>query len=329
MQIRTWLGGLLLTASSALAQPAQKAPAPAAPAPAPKAPAPAAGAPAVPPKAPAAAATPAPAKAPAPAATPAPAKAPVAKAAPKGKKGPKVDLTPQITALASANVEDAAKAADALGASTEPAAHDALLDGLAFGLPAPVAVPAINALAAHPAPPDVAALRRYATHHNPAVRGAALGALALYPDPAAHALVVAGLHDPVGLVRGAAAAAAAKGHVKEATDTLLALLAKGEEPAARALAQMADGDLARKLGDQLGKVPDAMLSLSLGILLRRADFGPDDARVDVVRALAKITDPSAVTALTEYLDATPKNPPRKSRAEAQKIVEARVGGGKK
>jgi HEAT repeat protein len=160
------------------------------------------------------------------------------------------------------------------------------------------------------------------------VRGAAFAALALYPDPAAHAAVVAGLHDPAGIVRAAAAAAAAQGHVRESVDTLFALLAKGEEPAARALAQMADGDLARKIGDQLGKVPDAMLSLSLGILLRRADFGPDTARVDVVHALAKISDQSATSALTDYIDATPKNPPRQSRTEAQKIVEARVGGAK-
>jgi HEAT repeat protein len=300
MQIRTCLGGLLFVSSAVLAQPAPKTPAPAA----------------------------APAAAPAP--PPAAPKPAAPKAAPKkdAKKGPKVDLTPLVNAMSSANPEDAAKAAEQLGASTEPAAHDALLDALAFGVPSSVALSTIAALAMHPAPPDVSALRRYAGHHNPAVRGAALGALALYPDPAAHSLVVEGLHDPVGLVRGAAAGAAAQGHVKEATETLFVLLGKGEEPAARALAQMADGDLARKLGDQLGKVPDPMLALSLGILLRRADFGPDTARVDVVRALAKISDQSATKALTDYLDATPKNPPRPSRAEAQKIVEARVGGGK-
>ncbi len=246
---------------------------------------------------------------------------------PAGKK-PKVDVKPLVAQLASTNVEEAAKAAEALGAATEPAAHDALLDALAFGLPAQVAIPAIAALAQHPAPPDVVALRRYADHRNPGVRGSALGALALYPDPAAHAAVVAGLHDPVGIVRSAAASAAAQGHVREAVETLFVLLEKGEEPAARALATMADADLARKLGDQLGKVPEPTLALSLGVLLRRADFGPDTARVEVVRAIAKINDQAAVKALTDYIDATPKNPPRPSRAEAEKIVAARLGGGK-
>ena len=251
-----------------------------------------------------------------------------ASAAPKQAKKPKVDLAPLVAQLSSANVEEAAKAADALGAEAEPSAHDALLDALAFGLPSSVAVPAIHALAKHPAPPDVAALRRYANHRNPAVRGSALGTLALYPDPAAHQLVIAGMHDPVGIVRAAACGAASQGHIRESIDTLFALLARGEEPAARALAQLADPDLARKIGDQLGKVPDASLALALGAVLRRADFGPDAARVEVVHALAKISDQAATAALTDYIDATPKNPPRQSRQEAEKIVTARLGGGK-
>ena len=70
---------------------------------------------------------------------------------------------------------------------------------------------AMLAVVAHPAPPDVAALRRYAGHQQPAVRGAALNALAAYPDPLAHAAIVAGLHDPTGIVRAQAANAAGKG----------------------------------------------------------------------------------------------------------------------
>jgi HEAT repeat protein len=245
------------------------------------------------------------------------------------KKAGKTDLAPTIAALGGADVEAAARAADTLGASTDPAAHEALLDALAMGVPAAVAPTAIAALALHPAPPDVVALKRYAGHHNPTVRSAALGALASYPDPAARKAVIAGLHDMTGAVRAAAAAAAAKARVREAVEPLFELLARGEEPAAKALAAMADVDLARKIGDQLGKVPDAILATTLGLVLRRADFGPDAARVELVRAIGKIQDPQAVTVLTDYLDATPKNPPRQSRQEAQKMVEARLGGGDK
>ncbi|MDQ3334294.1 MAG: hypothetical protein M4D80_03970 [Myxococcota bacterium] len=261
-------------------------------------------------------------------AQPAEAPPPPAKKAPKkdrGKKKPVVDLSAEVAALNGADLEVAAKAADTLGASAEPAAHDALLDALALGLPPAVTGNAFTALVKHPAPADVAALRRYAAHHTPNVRSAAIGALAMYPDPNAKLAVVAGLHDPVASVRAASAAAAAKGRVRDAVDSMIKLLAKGEEASARALAAMADTELARKLADQLGKVPEASLALTLGLILKRPDFGPDPERVEIVRTIAKIADPAAVTALTDYLDATPKNPPRPSRQEAQGVVEARVG----
>lgn len=248
---------------------------------------------------------------------------PAPKAAPKAGGG---DLAGEVAALVGADVERAAQAATALGAIAAPGAHDALLDGLALGLPPAVAAPALAALAIHPAPPDVTALRRYAGHHNPAVRSAALSALAVYP--AGRAAIVAGLHDPQTMVRSAAAGAAARGRVRDAVDPLLQLMAKGEEPAARALAQLADPALAAKIADQLGKTPEATLAVCLGGILVRADFGPDPARVEIVRALAKLQDVAAVKALTDYLDATAKLPPRPSRAEAQLIVDARRGGGK-
>ena len=252
-------------------------------------------------------------------------------AAPGGKAVPKKapePIAPIATALWSADLDTAARAAGQLGLMDAPAAHEALLDALAFGLPAAVTIPALTSLSQHPAPPDVLMLTTYAHHRNPTIRSAALNVIARYPDPKARQAVIAGLHDPMGIVRGAAAAAAAAGHVRESTEALFALLAKGEEPAARALAQLADPDLARKIAEQLGQVPDASLALCLGLVLKRADFGPDTARVEIVRSIAKIQDAAAVTALTEYIDATPKNPPRPSRHEAEMVVGARLGGGK-
>lgn len=257
---------------------------------------------------------------------------PAPKAPPKkggGARVVKVEVSPaDIAALNGVDLEPAAKAAEALGANAAPAAHEALLDALALGLAPAVAVPAMTALGQHPAPPDVAALRRYAGHHTPGVRIAALATLAMYPDPAAHDAIVAGLKDPVGMVRTAAAGAAAKGRVKAAVPPLLALLAKGEDASARALAQLADPALARTIADQLGKVPEPQLALALGAILKRADFGPDEARVEVVRAIAKIQDRAALDVLSDYLANSPKTPPRPSRTEAQMILEARVGGGK-
>ncbi|MFT3699628.1 MAG: HEAT repeat domain-containing protein [Kofleriaceae bacterium] len=246
-------------------------------------------------------------------------------AAPKPDKK-KAEIAQLAIILDGADEDAAVKAAQALGDMADPAAHDALLDGLAFGLPPLVAVDAMTALAKHPAPPDVSSLSRYAGHHNQKVRSKAIAALSLYPDPKAHAAVVAGLHDPAPGVREAAAQTAAKAHVREAVPALFELLALGEEPAAHALADLADADLVRKIGDQLGKVPDVTLALCLGLILRRPDFGPDTERVEVVRAIGKLQSPAATDALTDYVNATPKNPPRASRQEAEKMLEARTSG---
>ncbi len=260
--------------------------------------------------------------------------APKAAKAPKGpKKGAKVvavkvDVPATVAMLWGGSNDAAAKAAETLATSSDPAAHEALLDALAIGMPPAVAVSTISALTAHPAPPDVAALVRYSVHHNPQVRSAAYGALALYPAPDAKAAIVTGLHDMNGSARDAAAMAAAKGRVREAIEPLFELLARSDDGVSKALSTMADAELARKIGDQFGKVPEPILAQTLGAILKRPDFGPDPARVDLVRAIGKIQDASAVGVLTDYLDATPKNPPRQSRQEAQKMVEARLGGGK-
>jgi HEAT repeat protein len=252
----------------------------------------------------------------------------VATAAPAKRDAKAPDLAAAIAQLTDVDPEVAGHAAEALGASDQPAAHDALLDALAFGMPGSVATVAIEQLVKHPAPPDVVAIIRYAHHHDPAVRGAAVGALAAYPAPEAQQAMIAALHDPAGMVRTNAATAVARAHVRAAVEPLFQLLAKGEDPAARALAQMADPELAAKIADHLGQVPDPQLALCLGLVLGRADFGPDPARVEVVRALAKIQDRAALDALGAYVDKTPKNPPRPSRAEAERFLSERTGGGK-
>ena len=249
-----------------------------------------------------------------------------APAAPR-KKAPAAALvsSAEVAALSSADPEVAARAAEALGAHTSAAAHDALLDALALGVSPEVAVPVIQAIALHPAPVDVTSLLRYVTHLNPTVRNATLAALAAYPDPVAQRAITGRLGDHVVIVRAAAAAAAAKGKVRIAIDPLLVLLARGEEASAHALAAMADLDLARRIAEQLGKVPDATLALCLGEVLKRKDFGPDTARVELVRAIGKIQDGAAVNALTDYLDQSPRTPARPSRDEAKAIVDARGG----
>jgi hypothetical protein len=63
-----------------------------------------------------------------------------------------------------------------------------------------------------------------------------------------------------------------------------------------------------------------------GKILLRADFGPDDARVQVVAALGKITLAESTDALAEYVAKTPAKPPAAITQEAELLLDARNGG---
>jgi hypothetical protein len=232
----------------------------------------------------------------------------------------------EAAALLGGDLDAAARTATALGDDAAEAAHAALADALSTGLAPVVAAPALAALAKHPAPTDVAILRVYAGHHDDAVRAAAVLALGEYPDPAAKTAVVVALGDDVEVVRTAAGGAVAHGKIREGVERLLALLDKGDAAAPPALAALADADMAHAIGEHLGTAPGAVLAQTFGAILKRPEF-PEAAKVEVVRTLAKISGAEATAALTDYVDATPAKPPKKSRAEAQKIIEARLAGG--
>jgi HEAT repeat protein len=240
----------------------------------------------------------------------------------KGKPGP----APAATALIGGDIDAAAKNAAELADSAAPAAHDALLDALSTGLHPKVAAIALAGLARHPAPADLTVLLIYAGHRNDDVRAAAVAALGAYPDPASRKAAVAALGDDVGKVRIAAADAIARGKFREGVERLLALLDKGDAAAPPALAALADADLAHAIGEHLGTAPAGALAQTLGAILKRSDF-PEPARVQVVRAIAKIPGGEATAALTDYVESTPEKPPRPSRKEAESVVESRLAGG--
>jgi len=231
-----------------------------------------------------------------------------------------------IAALQGGDRDAAARAAAQAGDSADAAAHDALLDALTTGLNPKVAAVAIAGLAKHAAPGDVPVLLVYAAHRNDDARAAAVAALGAYPDPRAKQRVVAALGDDVDQVRVAAGGAVARGKIREGVERLLALLDKGDAAAPAPLAALADADLAHAIAEHLGTAPAGTLAQTLGLILKRADF-PDPARVQVVRAIAKIPGAEATAALTEYLESVPAKPPRPSRKEAEQVVEQRLAGG--
>ena len=243
---------------------------------------------------------------------------------PKPKKV-KVDVAAQKAALFGADADKGKAAAVELGKTDDGAAHAALLDGLGTGLHPDVAAAALTSLGAAPRPGDVTTLGRYVRARNTAVRTAAVRALGGHTD--AGPLILAALRDHEEPVRAAAAEAVVARKSKGASEPLLALLDKGEIPAAKALAAIADADLARVIGEHIGTAPDGALAQCLGGILVRPDFANEAAKVQVVRALAKLAGPEAITALGDYVDATPATPVKQSRREAEAALKEKLGGG--
>ncbi|MBL4634968.1 MAG: HEAT repeat domain-containing protein [Kofleriaceae bacterium] len=240
-------------------------------------------------------------------------------------------IAPQLSLdLRGPNTALAETAADTLGKSVLPGAMDVLLDGLAMGLHPRVAVKALAALAANSGfsanTKSYEIVLFYTHHRNAKVRSVAVSTMGMLKDKRAQATVLAALGDQHKSVRAASATILAKQKNRMAIAPMLKLLKKGDDASGAALASLADADLARNIAELIGNAPDGLLARTLGAILMRPDFKPEDARVEVVKAIGKIPGNDSLEQLTNYLGAIPEKPPRQSRSEAEAIVEAKLGG---
>jgi hypothetical protein len=126
-----------------------------------------------------------------------------------------------------------------------------------------------------------------------------------------------------GEVRAAAARGIAERRDKSAEERLIKLMEHRDASAATALAAIATPQLAHRLSEMLGSVPDPILCTALGEMLKRGDFGPEPIRVEVVHTLAKVPGVDSTAVLVDYVASTEKDKNRPSRLEAQKIVDER------
>lgn len=245
----------------------------------------------------------------------------------------------------------AATAAQKLGGLASPAANEVLLGELSTGLPPKVAMAALDALAAQKTAAVEAqllpVLSLYAHHRNADLRGRAVTAVAALPvSPAASAtvvpLLIGALGDASSEVRAVAAQALGGRHEKSAEPALIKLLLRKDPAAPAALGQVGGADTARALSEMIGNVPDRMILETLGELLKRPDFGPEQVRVQVVKTIGKMPGSQTLDILTDYVKQTApagagggqagakpgkdaaKEAPRPSRIEAQKIIEQRT-----
>jgi HEAT repeat protein len=219
----------------------------------------------------------------------------------------------------------AVEAARKLAEDASARAVDVILDELAVGVPPRVGAELLVALAGRKDPRTLDALLYYAQNRNVQLRKKAILALSELDSPKVVPALVAALSDGASDVRAAAARALArrKEHSPQVEDALIKLLMHKDDAAVGALGEIGGPSTARKLGELVGQLPDGLLANTFAELLRREDFGPDPLRVEVVKAVGKLTGPEATATLKEYFAATEKEKERPSRKEAQKLIELR------
>jgi HEAT repeat protein len=233
------------------------------------------------------------------------------------------DTASLVKELDSIDEARAIDAAGALGKSADPKALEALVAALDAGTTPKAAAALCSALGGKKDVRALPMLTQYAHHRAPEVRKAALGALALMNDKRATEALMSGLGASDAEVRAAAAKGIADRREKGAEDRLIKLMEHRDASAATALAAIATPQLAHRLSEMLGTVPDPILCTALGEMLKRADFGPEPIRVEVVRTLSKVPGVDSTAVLVEYVAATERDKNRPSRLEAQKVVDER------
>ena len=217
----------------------------------------------------------------------------------------------------------AADAAQALGNGNEATAVPLLVEALQRGAPPRVQAAMLDALGKKKDARALEVLILYAHNRNAELRKKALAALAPLGDARAAAPLVAALADSDAEVRAQAAAGIAQRRQKGAEEQLIKLMQHKDMSAAGALAAVATPALAHRLSELIGQAPDPILCTALGEMLKRADFGPEPIRVEVVRTLAKVPGVDSTAVLVEYIAATERDKSRPSRVEAQKVVDER------
>jgi HEAT repeat protein len=221
--------------------------------------------------------------------------------------------------------EDAAiavRAAQKLGDSKDKEAAEPLAELLAVGTLPDVAVEVLAGLEKLRDPKAIQVLTLYTGNRNVPVRKAAVKALAALPDARVAGVLIERLGDSAAEVRAAAAEVLADRKEARAAPRLFKLVAKNDAGAAGPLGTLIKADNVPQLAELRGRVDDAVLATALGEFLKRPEVA-DRLRVDVIHTLGRMPGPPATAALVDYLTSIPEKDDRASRAEAQKLVDAR------
>jgi HEAT repeat protein len=221
------------------------------------------------------------------------------------------------------NLDRAVAAASALGSLKAPEALDALTGALQLGAPPKLTLALLEAMELQKNAKTIDLLRHFAMNRSAEIRVAGIRALGALDDGRVPPILISALGDSSPMVRARAARILAERKERKAEKSLFKMLRRGDKSAAGPLGTVGGVETAKQLAELIGELPDAAVATALGTMLRRADFGPDPLRTEVVKALGKIPGADATAALAEYIAGVPPKEVRLSKFTAQKLLEGR------
>lgn len=220
-----------------------------------------------------------------------------------------------IEQLGSRDAAEVQGALETLGVLGDPRAARPIAERIRRGLPPPlldIAIATLSVLGSRDAGPVLLEL----THHRrPAVRVAAVQAIAATRPAGGERALASALADAEEGVRAAAALALGEMGASGALDPLFQALERGIPEAATAIGQLARAaEIERFLG-YLGRLSFELVTPALREMLLRDDLA-ERARLTIVRSVAELASPGARAFLEQLVDSLPDSAVRRAAEDA-------------
>lgn len=208
---------------------------------------------------------------------------------------------------------------ETLGARGEARAVAPIAERIRSGLPTEIAEFAVTTLGVLGRREAGPVLIEMLSHRAPAVRLAAVEAIAAVKPRGGREALVAALDDMQPSVRTAAALGLGQLGEPQAVDTLLVALRRDIFEAAQAIGQLATPAHMDELFEFVGTMPFDVLAPAFNELIARDDF-PSRAKIDVIGRLAELATAQVKTYLTELADQLPDGRVKSAALEAAERI---------
>ncbi len=243
----------------------------------------------------------------------------LAVAMPRAAEAQEMSFDEAVELVKSSDADSIRLGLETLGARGEARAVGPIAERIRGGLPSELtqfAVTTLGILGRREAGP---VLIDMLSHRDPAVRQAALEAVAATNPRGAREALTGALNDMVASIRGGAALALGQLGEPEAIDQLFVALEHDIFEAAQAIGQLATPSHLDRLFEFVGGMPFDVMAPAFNELIARGDF-PARAKIDVIGRLAELATPQVKTYLTQLADQLPDGRVKTAALEAAERI---------